>query len=161
HLEGLAEEDLPRLLTRKGTDPNKIVLVETSSEPTASGGISPEGSNKTPGEGHSIRFSVDDWKVWRERGNLPGDKVVFIDGWRRGDVRYSCVARLRNNLESEDQLHRLRADFRKADQSVCTDPHILDDKPVVLPSKKWVSLDVCHGLRDRSIAETADSVWLV
>jgi|GEM_PF-1471886 len=170
HLEGLAEEDLPKLLVRKGVDPDRIVLVETSSEPTASEEISPKGSkpsrpvpppSMTPEEEHSIRFSVDEWKVWRERGNLSGDKVVFIDGWRRGDVRYSCTIRLRNNLESEDQLHRFRADFRKGDQSLFTDTYVLDDKPVVLPSKKWVSLDVCHGVRDHSIAETADSIWLV
>jgi hypothetical protein len=111
---------------------------------------------------HSIRFAVDDWQVWRERGKLPGDKVVFLDGWRRGDVRYSCTIRLRNNLEWEDQLHRFRAEFRRSDQTIFTDTYVLDDdKPVVLPPRKWVSLDVCHGLRDHSIAETVDSLWLV
>ncbi len=114
----------------------------------------------TRGE-HSIRFGVDDWNVWRERGNLPGDTVVFIDGWRRGDVRYSCVVRFRNDLEWEEQLHRFKADFRKGDQSLFTDTYVLDDKPVVLPPRKWVSLDVNHGLRDQSIAEAVDSVWLV
>ena len=69
-------------------------------------------------EEHSIRFGVDDWNVWRERGNLPGDSLVFISGWRRGDVLYSCTIRLRNNLDWEEQLHRFRADFRKGDQSL-------------------------------------------
>ncbi len=111
---------------------------------------------------HSIRFGVDDWKVWRERGNLPGDGVWFISGWRRGDVRFSCTVRLRNDLEWEDQLHRFRADFRRGNQSLFTDTYVLDDdKPVVLPSRKWVSLDVCHGLRERSVIEAADSIWLV
>jgi hypothetical protein len=39
-------------------------------------------------EERAIRFSVDDWNVWREQGNLPGDALVFISGWRRGEVRY-------------------------------------------------------------------------
>jgi hypothetical protein len=110
---------------------------------------------------HSIRFGVDDWRVWRERGNLPGDKLVFIDAWRRGDVRYSCVVRLRNDLDWEDQLHGFRADFRQGEQSLFTDHYVLDDKPVVLPARKWTSLEVCHGLRDASIAEAADAVWLL
>jgi hypothetical protein len=110
---------------------------------------------------HSIRCGVDDWRVWRERGNLPGDKVAFIDRWRRGDVRYSCVIRVRNDLECEEQLHRFRADFRQGEQSLFTDSYVFDDKPVVLPPRKWVSLDVSHGLGDQSIAEAADSVWLV
>lgn len=110
---------------------------------------------------HSIRFGVDDWNVWRERGNLPGNTLVFISGWRRGDVLYSCTVRLRNNLEWEDQLHRFRADFRKGEQSLFTDSYVLDDKPVVLPPRKWVSLEVSHGVRDRSVIEAADSVWLV
>jgi hypothetical protein len=113
-------------------------------------------------DGHSIRFGVDDWQVWQERGNLPGDPVVFISGWRRGDVRYSCTVRLHNDLEWEEQLHRFRVDFRKGDQSLFTDSYILDnDKPVELPPRKWVSLEVSQGLRDRSVIEAADSVWLV
>jgi hypothetical protein len=110
---------------------------------------------------HSIRFGVEDWKVWRERGNLHDDAVVFISEWRRGDVRFSGTVRLRNNLGWDDQLHRFRAEFRKGDQPLFTDSYVLDDKPVVLPPRKWVSLDLSHGLRDHSIAETADSVWLL
>ena len=108
-----------------------------------------------------IRFGVDYWRVWRERGNLSSDSVVFLTGWRRGDVRYSCTVRLRNDLEWEEQLHRFRADFRKGDQSLVTDNYVLDNKTVVLPPRQWVSLDVCHGLRDRSVIETTDSIWLV
>ena len=110
---------------------------------------------------HSIRFSVDDWNIWRERGYIPGDKVVFIDGWRRGDVRYSCVIWLRNNFDWEEQLYRFRADFRKGDQSLFMDKYILDDRPVSLPPQKWVSLHVCHGSREHSTVEAADSLWLV
>jgi hypothetical protein len=110
---------------------------------------------------HAIRFGVDDWKVWRERGNLPRDAVVFSSGWRQGDVLYSCTVRLRNDLEWEDQLHRFRTELRRGDQVLFTDSYVLDDKPVVLPPQKWVSLDVSHGLRDRSAIEAADSVWLV
>ena len=36
HLEGLAEEDLPKLLVRKELDPSGIVLADTTSQPTAS-----------------------------------------------------------------------------------------------------------------------------
>lgn len=112
-------------------------------------------------EEHSIRFGVDDWNVWRERGNLPGDALVFISGWRRGDVRYSCTVRLRNDLEWEEQLHRFRANFRKGDQSIFTDSYVLDGRTATLPPRRWVSLDVSHGLYDRSVIEAADSVWLV
>ncbi|HLN27484.1 MAG TPA: hypothetical protein VK395_07045 [Gemmataceae bacterium] len=38
---------------------------------------------------------------------------------------------------------------------------MFDDKPVVLPAKKWVPLEVSDGLRDHSIVEAADSVWLL
>jgi hypothetical protein len=112
-------------------------------------------------EEHLIRFSVDDWKVWRERGNLPGDSVGVVSGWRRGDVKYSCTVRLRNELEWEDQLHRFRAEFRKGDQTVFTDPYVFNDELLVLPPRKWVSVDVDRGLRDRAVAEAAESVWLV
>jgi hypothetical protein len=112
-------------------------------------------------DGHSIRFAVDDWRVWRERGNLPGDTLVFISGWRRGDVLYSCTVRFRNDLEWEEQLHRFRAEFRKGDLCLFTDSYVLNDNLVMLPPRKWVSLEVSHGLRDRSVIEAADGVWLV
>ena len=110
---------------------------------------------------HSIQFSVDDWQMWRERGNLPFDTVISVSKWRRGDVRYSCVVRLRNNSEWEEQLHRFRAEFRKGNQPLFMDSHVLQDKPVILPSKKWVSLEIRHGMPNRSVIEEADSVWLV
>jgi hypothetical protein len=32
---------------------------------------------------------------------------------------------------------------------------------VRLPPKKWISLEVNHGLHDGSVVEAADSVWFV
>lgn len=112
-------------------------------------------------DAHLICFGVDDWKVWREQGNLASDSLVCHSEWRRGDFRYSCTVRLRNDMEWQDQIHRFGAEFRKGDVSLFRDTYVLDNETVVLPPRKWVSLNIDHGLRDRSIAETADSVWLV
>ncbi|MFO0847127.1 MAG: hypothetical protein U0871_01020 [Gemmataceae bacterium] len=113
------------------------------------------------GQEHSVRFAVDDWDVWRERGNLPGDTVVIISQWRRGDVRYGCTVRLRNSLDDEDQLHRLRVEFRAAGRTLLGDPDAFSDAPVILPPRKWVSIEVGHGVRERAVVEEADSAWLV
>jgi len=111
------------------------------------------------GMDHSIRFAVDEWQMWRERGNLPDDPVVVISGWRRGDLRYSCTIRLRNNLDWEDQLHEMRIEFRKGNTILDSDEYAFTTKPLELPPKKWVSVDVCHGLYDGAAYDAADSVW--
>lgn len=110
---------------------------------------------------HSVRFAVDGWNMWRERGNLPGDTVVFISQWRRGDVRYGFTVRLRNNLDDEDQLHRLRIEFRAGDRTLLDDTYAFNDTPLILPPRKWVSIEVGHGVRDRAVVEEADGAWLV
>lgn len=109
---------------------------------------------------HSIRFAVDEWQMWRERGNLPDDPVVVISGWRRGDFRYSCTIRLRNNLDWEDQFHQMRIEFRQGSSILHSDEYAFDTKPLELPPRKWVSVDVCHGLYDRGAYDGAESVWL-
>jgi hypothetical protein len=118
-------------------------------------------SGPTAGPDHSIRFGVDGWTVWRERGNLPGDTLVFISQWRRGDVRYGCTVRLRNNLDDEEQLHRLRIEFRAGVRRLLADASVFNDTPVILPPRKWVSIEVGHGVGDRAVIEESDSAWLV
>jgi hypothetical protein len=120
---------------------------------------SPSTRQKPDADGYSIRFAVDDWNVWRERGNLPGDLVVVISGWARGNIRYSCTIRLRNDSEWDVQLHRLRIEFRRAEQVLLADEYAFDDEEFVFPPRRWVSLDVSHGVRDRELFEQADSVW--
>ena len=112
------------------------------------------------GEEHSIRFAVDDWKVWRHRGNRPGDVLVVVSPWASEDIRYSCVIRLRNNLDWEDQLHRLRIEFRRGERVVHSDGYAFRDKLFTLPPKKWASLDVNHGLHDEATFTGSDSAGL-
>lgn len=112
------------------------------------------------GDPHTIRFAVDDWKVWREPEHDLGGAVI-INGWREGCIRYSCTLRLRNELEVDEELHRLQIDFRQGDTVLLADTYAFDDRGVVLPPKKWVSLDVCHGLHDDGVFPASDSVWFV
>jgi hypothetical protein len=119
---------------------------------------SPSGQVSDAGS-HSIKFGVDDWKVWRERGNLPGDLVHVIRGWKRGNLRYSCTIRLRNGLEWEEQLYRPRIEFRQGDAVLLSDEYAFTDQEIILPPKRWVSIEVDHGLHDNTVFERADSVW--
>ena len=108
---------------------------------------------------HSIRFTADEWRVWRERGNLPGDGVRIISGWKRGDVRYSCTLRFRNGLHVEDQIRVLRIEFRQGDSIVLSDEYPFEDDLLVLPPMKWTALEVCYGLHENAVYENADSMW--
>lgn len=108
---------------------------------------------------HSITFKSEDWSMWRNRGNLPSDSVVFIEGWKRGDVRYSGRLRLRNNLTHEEVLHRFRMEFMDQDEPVLSDEYAFDGNDVILPFGKWVTIDVSHGLHDFDVFQRAKSVW--
>lgn len=108
---------------------------------------------------HSITFKAEDWSMWRNRGNLPGDAVVIIEGWRRGDVRYSVRIRLRNNLTHEDVLHRFRMEFMAGSNLILSDEYAFDGSDVILPPGKWVTIDVDHGLHDFDVFQRAKSVW--
>lgn len=44
-------------------------------------------------EEHSIGLGVDDWNVWRERGNLPGDGVWFLTRCGSGKKFKACCMR--------------------------------------------------------------------
>jgi hypothetical protein len=110
-------------------------------------------------EDHSIRLAVDDWTVWRERRNLPGDRVIFISPWTAGDICYSCVIRLRNNSVWEEQLHRLRVEFLRGQEVILSDEYAFGDQEVVLPPRKWVSLELGYGLHDEFVFTSSDSVW--
>ena len=112
-----------------------------------------------PDEECAIRFSVDDWMIWREEGNRPGDVLHFISQWKPGDIRYSCVIRLRNDLDAEEQLHRPRLEFRRGERVVLSDDYAFGDQEVTLPPRRWVSLNVNHGLHDEATFIGSDSVW--
>lgn len=116
-------------------------------------------SSGDDGEAHSIRFAVNDWRVWRHEGNSPGDVIVRISQWASGDICYSCRIRLRNDLEWEEQLHRLRIEFRRGELVVHSDEYAFGDEEVTLPPRRWVSLDVDHGLHDEATHTGSDSVW--
>jgi hypothetical protein len=109
---------------------------------------------------HSIRFAVDDWKVWREPDHDLGG-VVVINGWQEGCIRYSCTIRLRNEVASEEEIHRLRMEFRQGDNVLLADTYAFADGGVALPSKKWVSIDVCYGVHEEGVFAASDSVWFV
>jgi hypothetical protein len=108
---------------------------------------------------HSITFKSEDWSMWRNRGNLPGDSVVFIEGWKRGDVRYFVRLRLRNNLTHEEVLHRFRMEFMAQDEMVLSDEYPFDGNDVILPPGKWITIDVSYGLHDFNVFQSAKSVW--
>ena len=107
---------------------------------------------------HSIRFSVDDWKAWREPSHDLGS-VMVISGWREGCIRYSCKIRLRNESGVEEEIHRLRMEFRQGETVLLADTYAFDDRGVTLPPKKWVTLDVCHGFHEDGVFAESDSVW--
>lgn len=108
---------------------------------------------------HSITFKAEDWSMWRNRGNLPGDAVVIIEGWRRGDVRYSVRFRLRNNLTHEEVLHRFRMEFMDGSNLILSDEYAFDGNDVILPPGKWATIDVDYGLHDFDVFQRAKSVW--
>lgn len=108
---------------------------------------------------HSITFKAEDWSMWRNRGNLPGDAVVIIDGWRRGDVHYSVRFRLRNNLTHEEVLHRFRIEFMEGSDVILSDEYAFDGNDVILPPGKWVTLDISYGLHNFDVFQRAKSVW--
>jgi hypothetical protein len=113
----------------------------------------------SPTDGRSISFKVEDWSMWRNRGNLPGDAVVVIDGWKRGDVRYSVRFRLKNTLTHEEVLHRFRMEFMDESTVILSDEYPFDGNDVVLPPGEWITIDVDYGLHDFSIFQRAKSVW--
>lgn len=108
---------------------------------------------------HAIDFAVDDWTVWRHQGNRPGDPVILVSQWGDGDIRYSCTIRLRNRLSHEEQLHRLRIEFRREEEIRFADDSAIGQEEITLPPRKWTTLEVSHGLSDWSAFYASDSVW--
>lgn len=117
------------------------------------------GSSRPASDTHSITFKVEDWSMWRNRGNLPGDAVIVIEGWGRGDVRYSVRFRLRNNLTHEEVLHRFRMEFMDDASVILSDEYPFDGNDVILPHGKWVTVDVSYGLHDFDVFQRSKSVW--
>ena len=108
---------------------------------------------------HSITFKAEDWSMWRNRGNLPGDAVVIIQRWKRGDVRYNVRFRLRNNLTHEEVLHRFRMEFMAGSDLILSDQYAFDGNDVILSPGKWITIDVDYGLHDFDVFQRAKSVW--
>jgi hypothetical protein len=110
----------------------------------------------------SFRVAIDGLHAWRNRGNLPGDTVVFIDGWGRNDFRYSFKLRLRSSLPYDEVLHRLRIQYRSESRIVHDDWYTLPDE-VTLPPNAWHTTEVNGGLHSskQSLFEESDSVWFV
>ena len=108
---------------------------------------------------HAIDFAVDDWKVWRHRGNRPGDSVILVSRWGDGDILYSCKIRLRNRLNHDEELHHLLIEFRQGTEVRIADDSAFNQEEVTLPPRKWTTLEVNHGLYDRSVLARSDSVW--
>jgi hypothetical protein len=106
---------------------------------------------------HLITFKAEDWSMWRN--NLPGDAVVIIEGWKRGDVRYSVRLRFRNNLTHEEVLHRFRMEFMDGSDLILAEECAFEGNDVILPPGKWVTIDVDYGLRDFDVFQSAKSVW--
>jgi hypothetical protein len=116
----------------------------------------PPGQSLRP---HDIDFAVDDWTMWRHRGNRPGDNVIFVSIWGVGDICYSCKIRLRNRMNFDEELQRLRVEFRQGEEVRFADDSAIGVEEITLPARKWTTLDVSHGLYDRSVFDGSDGVW--
>ncbi len=119
---------------------------------------SPHPSDENLGA-HLIDFAVDDWRIWRNRGNRSGGRVILVSRWGAGDICYSCKIRLRNRLNHDEELHRLRIEFRHGEQVLFSDDSALDIEEASLPPRKWTTFDVSHGLHDASVFNGSDSLW--
>ncbi len=107
-----------------------------------------------------IVFKSEDWKTWRHRGNLPGDPFFRVSIWEHGDIQYSVKLRLKNISSQEEILHRLKIEFRESDRVLFSDGAPFNEKDLVLPPKKWISLETSHGLHNLSHFQQCNSIWL-
>ena len=108
---------------------------------------------------HDIEFAVDGWEVSRRVGNQPGDIFGVVSQWREGDILYSCKIRLRNRLSHDEELHHVRIEFRQGEQVVLADAYAIQPDEIALPPRTWTTLEVDHGLHDRSVFDRSDSIW--
>ncbi len=108
---------------------------------------------------HDVEFAVDGWEMSRREGNRPGDVLVFVTRSREGDILYSCKIRLRNRLSHDEELHHLRIEFRQGEHLLLADAYAFHPEEVILPPRKWTTIEVNHGLHDRSVFDRSDSVW--
>lgn len=108
----------------------------------------------------NIQFAVDNWSVWRERGNLPGDAVFFVSGWARNDLRFGCNIRLRSKHSEEEQLHNLRLQYRKATEILHEDEYAFRGEVILRPNE-WQTLEIGHGLHrsKEGVFAASDSLW--
>jgi len=118
-----------------------------------------EGRDWDDPDSHSFRFGVDGWNIWRNRGNLPGDQVIVIEGWARGDIKYGCTLRLRNNNTWEDQLHNARVEYKEGDCVVFVDDYAIQQE-ITLPSMKWISVQIGHGCHKSEESKMPNNVSL-
>jgi hypothetical protein len=128
----------------------EIALAEIENRPPSTGIIA-----------DSIQIAFDGWDIWRERGNLPGDEVIFITIWARNAVRYSVTLRIRNTSQHEEQLHKIRMQLRSKDTVLFDDWYSIQYE-LALPPHKWVSRQVDYGFNpgeDMAHYEKADSIW--
>ncbi len=108
----------------------------------------------------SIQFDVDTWSIWKARGSLPGDSLVVIDQWTRGDIRFSCNIRLRNTQQQEELLHNLRLQYRSDTDIIREDDYAFQGE-VKLPSQQWQTVVLDYGVHKSDVPsfESSDSVW--
>ena len=97
--------------------------------------------------------------MWRSEGVLDSHGLIVSSVWKRGDVQYSVRIRLRNNLNHEEVLHHLCMEFVDGESVIFSDESAFRDNETVLPSGKWISIDVDDGLHDFKIFERATEVW--
>lgn len=110
----------------------------------------------------SIQVVFDEWDIWRNRSNLPGDDFIFISQWARNAVRYSFTVRIRNRSQHEERLHKLRMQTRNNHTVLFDDWHSIQFE-LELPSHKWISRQIDHGFNPEEFErfEKADSIWFV
>ena len=108
----------------------------------------------------SIQFDTDSWDIWKTRGNLPGDGVVLVSQWARGDVRFSCNIRLRNTQPHEEQLRDLRLQYRSQTDILREDNYAFQGE-VTLPSMQWQAVLLDYGVHKSDVQsfESSDSIW--
>jgi len=95
-----------------------------------------DGVKSDEAEVHSIRFAVDDWTIWQEPEYNPNDAVVVINQWRAGDTRLLLHYSAAKRLGWDDELHRLRMEFRQGDNVLLADTYAFADSGMSTASEE-------------------------
>lgn len=108
-----------------------------------------------------IRATFDRFEMYKDN-RKPGDSLVFIDGFSRGDIQYWFEYCLCNVGSHPVTLHRFRLEFRKDDELIYSDEYAIQQEFELRPHK-WEKKEAGYGLHREKcdqVYRLADSLWL-